>query len=645
MHFSECFKNVLKIKIMKKLNIKTLLALSIGCLVLIAGCKKDFLNLEPLDEVPSEQVWKDPALATAFVNEIYNGLGQGGFEEQMLSSLSDESVFTHTGRNINTINEGSLSPTNLGWVSETYAYANMYQRIRACNLTIDHLSDSTTGITDVDKNAELRGQAYFLRAYYYQQLARYYGGVPLISKTYTLKDSFSVGRSSYSECIDYIIKDCDSAAILLKGKTLDKGRASYIATLALKARVLLYAASDLHVAANLKALDNFSDADPNFKIDQLAYTSGDQQARWTKAKAAALAVIEESDGGYKLNLTEPVTPEEGTQNYISLAMGGGSKAPGVDATAESELLLGRYFVSSKDEIGEYIGKYNGPNGYHNWSGNTPIGLLVDDYENLDGSKFSWKNEENKNHPYKDRDPRFYATILYDGAPWKVRQDKNVDKVNQIQTGNYDLVVKGKTVTYHGLDTRSSSIEDWNGSRTGYYMRKFIDPDPKVIDATSKQYVPWPVLRYTEAVLNYVEACLETGDEANAKLWMNRIRYRAGMPAVTSSGADLMKEYRNERRVELAFEEHRYHDARRWMIAKETLGRKLTFIRITGKFKPGKTESAPYHHDESIYKYTYTPYEDNAHENRTWLNKMYFRPFSRDEINKNNLLGQNPGYGG
>ena len=621
-------------------------ALFVSAMLLALGCSKDFLNQEPLDAIPSGQVWKDPALATAFITEIYNGLGQGGFEEQMLASLSDEAVFTHTGRNINTVNEGSLSPTILGWVAETYAYGAMYQRIRSCNLAIENLTASDRAITDETVVSRLLGQAYFLRAYYYQQLVRYYGGVPLIDRHYELKDNFAVARSSFEDCVSFIVDDCDSAASLLEGMSMAKGEATRVAALALKSRILLYAASDLHVAANLEALSGFDHGDPNFKMDQLAYTSGSQAERWEKAKSAALAVIKEGGGGYKLNLSAPVSAGEGTWNYISIAMGGASKASGVDASAESELLFARYFTSAKDELGEYIGKYNGPNGYHNWSGNTPIGLLVDDYAMIDGRKFSWKDPEMSRHPYKDRDPRFYATILYDGADWKPRNkvSGNVDPANQIQTGSYDLLdTKGNKITFAGLDTRSSSIEDWNGSRTGYYMRKFIDPDENLVDANDKQFVPWPFFRYTEAVLNYVEACLETGDEQTAVGWLNKIRFRAGMPAITVSGKELMATYRNERRIELAYEEHRYHDARRWMIAPETLGRKITFVKITGKFKAGKQMKAPYHYDETVYDYSYTPVTDNAHENRTWANKMYFRPFSRDELNKNPLLGQNPGY--
>ncbi len=129
----------------------------------------------------------------------------------------------------------------------------------------------------------------------------------------------------------------------------------------------------------------------------------------------------------------------------------------------------------------------------------------------------------------------------------------------------------------------------------------------------------------------------------AELWLNKIRFRAGMPAITSTGDALRQEYRNERRVEMAYEEQRYHDARRWMIAPTTLGRKTVYINVVGKLKSGQTASSPYVHDETKYTYTYTPTEVNALENRAWVDKMYFRPISRDEMNRNGLLVQNPGY--
>lgn len=605
------------------------------------------MNLEPLNQISSAQTWKDGALATAFVSGIYGGgLYQGGFSEQMNASLTDEAVFTHTGRGINTVNEGSLSPSNLGWVDNTYGWKPMYNQIRACNLVIANLSADNSSIDDALKN-RLKGEAYFLRAYYYQQLVRYYGGVPLIDAPYNLTDDFTKDRSSFTDCVNFIVDDCDSAAILLNGINMEKGRASKLAAQALKSRILLYAASDLHdeATAKAKAGDVFgSYAHP----EVLFYTTGDRQARWQAARDAAKAVVD-AGNGYKLDLNAPATRAEGTANYIALSMGGGSGDKTVDPTASEELIFARYFIQDKGEGGMEMGLYNGPNGYHCWAGNTPIGLLVDDYEMMDGStarSFDWTNASDKAHPYVNRDPRMYGTIMYDGSDWKPRNkiSGDVDPANQIQTGEYDLMDGGNLIAFKGLDTRSSSIEDWNGSRTGYYMRKFIDPNPDLVDNNSTQNIPWPFIRYTEAVFNYIEASIELNDLATATLWLNRIRFRAGMPAVTETTQDALRDrYRKEKRIEMSFEEQRYHDARRWMIAPTTLGRKITFINVVGRFKPGKQMTKPYHHDESVYNYTYTSVEDNAHENRQWLNKMYFRPFDRNEVKKNTGLWQNPGY--
>src|SRR5690606_5477363 len=222
--------------------------------------------------------------------------------------------------------------------------------------------------------------------------------------------------------------------------------------------------------------------------------------------------------------------------------------------------------------------------------------------------------------------------------------RNRDPFNQMQTGRYEIGNGSgtKTVVF-GLDTRNSPIEDWNGSYTGYYYRKFVDPNPGIVDQNTRQQIPWPLLRYTEAVLNYVEACIELGEDAEAKTWLNKIRFRAGMPAITETGAALKDRYRNERRIELAYEEHRFFDARRWMIAPTTLGRKVTIMDVFGQLKPGKTVSL-YKHDPANYTYIYTVNTLNPGiENRSWNDKMYFSSFHRDEINRNTKLLQNPGY--
>ncbi|MDQ6764282.1 MAG: RagB/SusD family nutrient uptake outer membrane protein [Bacteroidota bacterium] len=616
--------------------------LIMGSVIALVSCKKDFLSTIPLTSVSSAVTWTDGSLAEAFVTNIYRGLGNGGWDEQQLASLSDETVFVHPGRGINTINEGTLNPSNLGWVDNTYEWSNMYSYIRSANLALENLKTAT--FTDDVLNTRLQGEAHFLRAYYYQQLLRYYGGVPLINFSYGLGEDYTIARNTYAECVDFIIHDCDSAAMLLTGKNPASGRATQLAAMALKSRVLLYAASDLHDIPTAKAKSSTISSFANPEI--LGYVSGDRMSRWQAAQAAAKAVLD-AGSGYMLNLTAPLSPQAAMQAYISIAMGGKSKAPGVDAAASSELIFMRQFSPDLYTGGPggdatSVGLDNGPNGYHNWAGNVPIEQLVDDYEMMDGTKFSWSDPTKAAAPYDNRDPRLYASILYDGAKWKPR-DKisgNVDPANEIQSGFYEST-PGNFLA--GLDTRQSTIENWNASWSGYYMRKFIDPDPAIVDNNTRQFIPYPFFRYTEAVLNYVEASIELGQDAEALIWLNKIRFRAGMPAITLAGTALRDEYRNERRIEMVFEEQRYHDARRWMIADQTLGQKLKFINVTGILKPGATAPVPYHHDVTKYTYHYVPFVDNSLEDRTWIDKMYFRPIALDEMTKNNKLIQNPGY--
>lgn len=610
-------------------------------LALATACNDDFVSTQPLEEVPNEIVWQDAALAEAFVFEIYNGFGVGGFYEEQMASLTDEALFTHPGRGINTVTEGRANDADQGRLMDTYSYEQMYIRIRASNIAIRNLREPQ--FDNAARAKQLLGEAYFLRAYFYQQLLRTYGAVPLIDFTFNLEDTdHSLPRNTYAECVDFIVNDCDSAALLLDGVARIDGRVNEVAALALKARVLTYAASDLHDNATAKSKSTLINdyADAAF----IGYSTGSRADRWNLAKQASKAVLDHTEYAYKLDLTEKASAEEGEANYNAIAMGGGSKLG--DAAGKSDLILGRFFNDLKDERGGWVGRDNGPNGYHNWAGNTPTQLLVDDYEMIDGTRFDWNNATHKAAPYENRDPRLYATILYDGADWKPRTDdvKDRDPFNQIQTGQYEVTNSaGTKVVQYGLDTRNSPVEDWNGSYTGYYYRKFVDADPAIIDQNTRQRIPWPLLRYTEAVLNYVEACIELGEEAEALLWLNRIRFRAGMPAVTDAGEALRTRYRNERRIELAYEEHRYFDTRRWMIAAQTLGRKASIIRIEGRLKAGKVVNR-YQYNPENYTYTYTVGTiDPGIENRAWNDKMYFTSFHRDEMNRNTKLVQNPGY--
>jgi hypothetical protein len=188
-----------------------------------------------------------------------------------------------------------------------------------------------------------------------------------------------------------------------------------------------------------------------------------------------------------------------------------------------------------------------------------------------------------------------------------------------------------------VDTRLGPIEDWNGGYTGYYTRKFVDPslDPQYV----KQDVPFRHFRYAETLLNYAEACIELSEEGEALTYLNMIRKRAGQPDITASGEDLKEAYRHERRIEMAYEDQRFWDVRRWLIGpvayQQTHRVDIRYVQddATNYRQPdGSTWGTP----------TYAEAE-TAGDARAWDDKCYFFPIYRDEMNKNSLLIQNPGY--
>ena len=598
----------------------------------MVACKTDFLDTKPLDKVSAEAVWSDQALSEAFVNDVYNGLRDGILSQMNFDCQTDNALYSFGKQDIN---EANISPSNIGTIPVMTEWSALYARIRSANIALSNLAKPKfDNATVADR---MKGEMYFMRGYFYNQLLRYYGGVPIIKSPYTLNEGdFTIARNTYDECVNSIVSDLDSAATLLKGKTLASGRATAGAAMALKARVLLYAASDLHdiPTAKVKSTVIASFAKPEL----LGYVSGDQKARWQKAKDAAKAVMDLNQYGYKLDLTAPATAAQGQQNYINLFLSrNGGEADGI--------FLKYNVRTSADDWASWYPRNNGPNGYHGWTSSEPTQNLVDNYEMMDGTKFDWKNPAHAAAPYDNRDPRFYASILYDGAQWKPRtaDGAGIDPAGQIQTGEYEVGSSAAPTKYSGLDSRNSTIENWNGTWTGYAIRKFIDPDPGLVDQNIRQEVPSIQIRFTEVVLNYAEACMMLGQDAEAKNWINKVRFRVGMPALTESGAALMARYQNERNIEMLFEEQRFYDVRRWMTAPAVLGKQAQIIVITGKLKPGKSVTT-YKYSKDNYTYSYSVQDlGTGKENRKWADKVYFAPISRDEINRNNKLVQNPGY--
>ena len=283
------------------------------------SCNKDFLETKPLDAISAEDTWADGALAQSFVFNVYSYLGYGGFEEEGLASLTDEAMFTHSGRGINVITEGSLSASGTGNNRIIPQWDELYLAIRQANIALQELPDASFDNQDL-KN-QLMGESHFLRAYYYHQLIRYYGGVPIITTPYNLDEDYSIERNTFADNITFVVEDLESAISLLEGKETSPGRATMLSAMGLKSRVLLFAARDLRdgptASANSSVLAGYAN------LDLIAYTSGDRAARWEAAKVAAKELLD-ATSGYKLDLGAPVSAEEATQNYIDIALGGGS---------------------------------------------------------------------------------------------------------------------------------------------------------------------------------------------------------------------------------------------------------------------------------------------------------------------------------
>lgn len=580
-------------------------------LILIAStsCSDDFLELTPQDRYSDGAVWQDPALTKAFANNIYTDIYHG-FTNIMLAACTDEAMEVW-GWETNQITLGNITPSYQAIFDHKHWHRNfdalkwnfLFQNVRACNIFLGKIDD--VPFDDQTEKDQIKGEVLFLRAFVYHQLTFMYGGVPLYDKALEPGDELLTPRDSFKDCIDFIVKDCDDAAALLSGT--DPARATKGAALALKSRVLLWAASDLYHS-------DASWAGGYSNPELIGYVGGNQNAMWQQAKDAAKAVMDIGD--YDLYGGTPATPEDATKNYTDIFL----------TVGHSEDIFINYYDVINDISWDVPdpGLFNGPNGYHNWGGNTPLGQLADRYEMNDGSKFDWNNAAHKADPYANRDPRFYASILYEGAKWRTRPDDVVgtDPLGIIQVGYWE---QADGTWLPGLDTRQSPIEDWNGTYTGYYLKKFIDP--AVDHQYNIQKHPFRLLRYAEVLLNYAEACIELGQEAEAITTLNIIRKRAGMPDIAGeSGQVLVDRYRNERFVELAYELQRFFDIRRWMIGTET------HTNATG------VDVRYYNSAPTVPVYSVIEVQDRA-----WQDKLYFLPIYHDEMNRNEKLVQNPLY--
>jgi hypothetical protein len=331
------------------------------------------------------------------------------------------------------------------------------------------------------------------------------------------------------------------------------------------------------------------------------YNTSNSFAKWSAAAAAAKEVI---DGGkYAL--------EPGFEKYRQLFITYDPSSPEIIFAKENSILVSPEYGNG--QLSPPLS--HGTTGAGGLSYFTPTQQMVDAYEMSNGKSVSDPSSGyNEQDPYKNRDPRFYAFIYHHGAKLNNRPlDYSVDGTDR-QFGVY-------------------------GNPTGYNMRKFINEKRFNADATAienpnlSEATPWIHIRYAEILLNYAEAVNEAEGPANAYEPINLIRERAGMPNLPAglSQQEMRQRIRNERRIELAFEEHRYWDVRRWKIADQTENITVNGIKITKN-------------DDGTQTFEVTAAEgpDIVNE-RKFLSHQYFWPIMRSEILANPNLTQNPGY--
>lgn len=535
-----------------------------------SSCKK-IIDKAPLDSYTDESVWKDLKLAEAFANNIYNVLPtftvdwRNSLNRSLaLSSACDEG-FTKFGDGYtcgvrNVLNKGLLSPDNAGNFD---SWARSYHHIQNANIFLSKIDDVPG---DENFRKRIKGEVTFLRAYAYFQLISDYGGVPLIKQPFDLNSDFKINRSSFDECAKFVSDELDIAANLLPA-TAQKGRISSPLALAIKSRLLLYAASPLWNPTN-------------------------DQAKWTAASAAAKAVID-------LNVFSLYTG-----NYSNLT------------TTFNNELIGVHLSGYRGEWDPFTGveMMCFPNGYHGWAVFAPTQDLVDAFGTADGKYITDPTSGYLDqNPYVNRDPRFYASVIYDGRPTgrpAFFSDRTTNEA-QFYQGGYD--------SDQGYDT-------WNNSLTRYAFRKYMDTTYN-FNAVTQANKFWILARLGEMYLNYAEAEFNLGHEATAREYLNRIRTRAGITVpLTETGDALKARIQNERQVELCFEGHRYYDVRRWKIAEITENKPVRQVIITRNATTG------------VKTYQYQTLEARSFDK----NKHYLMPIPRTEINRTGLP-QNPGY--
>lgn len=517
----------------------------------------DFLDLTPTDRLSDKSAWESQQATDLYINNFYEYIslyGQFG-DQQFNGNLTEGLTETFkygspiTGSRSGDCNNYVFTPEQLTSAGSLLdCWTKTYERIRRINEFLAAMESYSTYSEEV--NTRYEAQARFFRAFLYFQLAKRHGGQAILinSLSETVKNQ---PLASAAEVWQYIYDELTFAAENLptEWNAANKGRVTKGAAYAMLCRAMLYA------------------------------------ERWSDAKTAGEKVLEL---GYALAPT-----------YTEATAGGNSES----------ILEFNYLVTGPNHYWDrYMCMYHE---YTTAGGATPTQEMVESYEAKDGSKVDWSawhtvSGTTEYPPYNQLEPRFAATILYNGAMWKEVE--------------LECCVEGTYGTY--IDYGADSYP-YGKTVTGYYMRKFrqeANTDLTNVASTST----WVELRLAEVLLNLAEACHRLGDDSAAMGYIEQIRSRVGLPTDTTlTGNAVFEALRHERKIELAYEGHLWWDMRRWKLAEEAYtGYRVHGMKIT---KEG-----------SGYRYTYV---DCDGQDRTFLPRMYRLPIPDAELQNNSSISQ------
>ena len=555
---------------MQIMKIRTIISALV--IALVSSACSDFLDTSIDRNSTGQTIQTNYSSIWGFGRAFYTplGYGFGMIDSNIFATASDEAQQTSAQSNVIYFNKGMLNEN----VNPLFTYyRNYYEGIRAANFFLDYVGDGkgeallaqnrnlvTDKVNyerDLQSLAWFKAEAHIARAYYYAELAKMYGGVPIVESH--IDDGTMVSRSSYEEVVDYIVNEVDTYKDSLAvnwDKFKDReGRFTLGVALAIKARTLLYAASPLHNPEN-------------------------DLTKWEAAAAAANELIQHDSLNYSLD-----------PSYGSYFVG---QSP---LTSPETIYAVRRAQSNSMEKNNYpIATQGGK------SGATPTHNLVAAYE--------YTGTPDPSNPYANRDPRLAASVVTNGSTWNGRT------IDQAPGGTDDMA-------------------NANASKTGYYLKKFLTDNLNLQQGQVAQH-NWVAYRYGEILLNYAEAMNEAygpdavpaGFTMSARQALQMVRDRASnkLPKVIAADqASFREAVKHERRVELAFEDHRYWDLLRWKDAMDVLNKPVLGVAVT---RNGEGWS----------------YEVQEVATRTFYEKNYYLPFLRSEIeNSNNTLEQNPNY--